>query len=60
METINTILGIVASIFSIISTIISIKNYNEIKVIKNNQMENRMYVNGNENNQVFGNQNRIK
>ncbi|WP_269789194.1 hypothetical protein [Streptococcus mitis] len=60
METINTILGIIASIFSIISTIISIKNYNEIKVIKNNQMENRMYVNGNENNQVFGNQNSIK
>ncbi|MBK5140642.1 hypothetical protein H7U00_02740, partial [Streptococcus sp. 16.1] len=50
METINTILGIIASIFAIISTIISIKNYNEIKVIKNNQIENRMYVNGNENN----------
>ena len=60
METINTILGIIASIFSIISTIISIKNYNEIKVIKNNQIENRMYVNGNENNQVIGNQNSIK
>lgn len=60
METINTILGIFASIFSIISTIISIKNYNEIKVIKNNQIENRMYVNGNENNQVIGNQNSIK
>ena len=60
METINTILGIIASIFAIISTIISIKNYNEIKVIKNNQIENRMYVNGNENNQVFGNQNSIK
>ncbi|KEO43110.1 MULTISPECIES: hypothetical protein [Streptococcus] len=60
METINTILGIIASIFAIISTIISIKNYNEIKVIKNNQIENRMYVNGNENNQVIGNQNSIK
>ena len=60
METINTILGIIASIFAIISTIISIKNYNEIKVTKNNQIENRMYVNGNENNQVIGNQNSIK
>lgn len=60
METINTILGIIASIFAIISTIISIKNYNEIKVIKNNQIENRMYVNGNKNNQVIGNQNSIK
>ena len=60
METINTILGIIASIFAIISTIISIKKYNEIKVIKNNQIENRMYVNGNENNQVIGNQNSIK
>ena len=60
METINTNLGIIASIFAIISTIISIKNYNEIKVIKNNQIENRMYVNGNENNQVIGNQNSIK
>ena len=60
METINTILGIIASIFAIISTIISIKNYNEIKVIKNNQIENRMYVNGNEKNQVIGNQNSIK
>lgn len=48
MEMLNTILGIVGSLFSIIATAISLKNKNDIKNIKKN-------IKNSNNNQNIGN-----
>ncbi|CIR47748.1 TPA: hypothetical protein ACKCH0_001812 [Streptococcus pneumoniae] len=51
METVNTILGIVGSIFGIIATAISFKNQNDIKkIIKN--ADNSQNIGNNSSNNV--------
>lgn len=55
METVNTILGIVGSIFGIIATAISLKNQNDIKkIIKNSNNSQNIGNNSSNNVQNIG------
>lgn len=55
MENWNTLLGIVASVFSIIGTIVSWMNRTEIQKINNQLSNNYMFSNGKGNKQIGGN-----
>ncbi|HEL1581718.1 TPA: hypothetical protein TXJ09_000709 [Streptococcus suis] len=50
METVNTILGIVGSLFGIIATIVSLKNQNDIKKIIRNSNNSQNIGNNSSNN----------
>lgn len=56
MESINTILGIVASVLGIISTVISLKTKNEVKkMLQNSNNSQVIGNNSNKNEQRIGN-----
>lgn len=59
METLNLVLGIIASIFSIVTTVISFKNNKEIKKLRDYYENNTLTANGNGNTQIMGTSNQV-
>lgn len=59
MNALNTVLGIVASLFSIVTTVISLKTRADVKEIKNSYTNNSLTATGDKNKQVVGSGNRV-
>lgn len=57
METVQTILGIVGSLLSIVATILGIKNHKDIKYVKDSSVNSDISQKGNGNTAVSGNNN---
>lgn len=59
LDLVNTVLGILASVFSIIATIVSLQNKSEIKKLRDSYDGNRQVARGNGNTQVVGRGNMV-
>lgn len=59
METVNLVLGVLASLLSIVATIIGLRNQNDIKKMRDEFQDNKMIANGSSNAQVIGSGNRV-
>jgi len=59
VETVNLILGIVASAFSITAAVVALKNRKDLKLISAVITNNRNEVKGNSNTQVIGSGNQV-
>lgn len=57
MEIVQTILGIVGSLLSIVATILGIKNHKDIKYVKDSSINSDILLKGNSNTAVSGNHN---
>lgn len=58
METLNLILGIAASVVSIVAAVISLSAKSDVKKMRNSFQDNTMSVSGTGNSQVMGSDNK--